>query len=460
MGKKVIVDRVILKDHTEVHPALDFYNGKAIVSVARPGVTKYDDGSAIAEQYSVCVTSEGESFIMTINELLNRKLYYLKELDVALDRWGIDDQEQFLQQLKNGSKPTVNLQEIHVSLKSLCIDLFDFNDSKLYDFFPTFIIYTYFFPLFESAPVLHLWGPAGSGKTKIMELMGLTCFNPVTSGNITEAGVFRLVEGRRGVCLLDESEDLSKTERGHAITNLILNGYRKGNLVYRMDKVGKTISSSHYNVFSPKVIANIAGIDKEALMSRAIRVVTSSTRNNEKANRYTAEAKEQAVVIRNQLYRACLLKFTDITEAKDNMPSVGLTGRSAEIWQGVLTIAWCVGGETWHNVSWLAIESSKAMQTELVSSNPVWDLLEVLLDFVERGKPKFYTSEAINQYLSNHRGETFGGKKQITQTLKQQGFQSVERRVKGRVCRGMILDRSTILEKLNFLTGTQFEIQQ
>jgi len=224
-----------------------------------------------------------------------------------------------------------------------------------------------------------------------------------------------------------------------------------------MDKVGKVIKSSHYDVYSPKVIANITGLDKEALLSRAIRVTTNSSRNVAKANKYTVEVKDKAVAIRNKLYRACLTKFEDVRHAKDTIPQIGLAGRSAEIWQGVLSIAWLANGEIWHNASWLAIESSKAMDKELVMSNPAWDLLETLLDFVEKGKPKFYTNEALHLYISNHKGETFGGKKQVTQILKQQGFQATERRIKGRVCRGIVLDRNAILKELNFLTGVEFE---
>lgn len=458
--KRIIVERRILEGYIEVHPALDFYNGKAIVAIGRPGLTSYDDDSRSFEQYSVCITSDGDLFILSPNEMIDRKLYYLKDLDLPSNQWEISNQEQFLKSLLNGNKPDIDLAVIHSSIKRLFVELFDFQDEKLYDFFPTFIIYTYFFPLFESAPVVHLWGPAGSGKTKVMEMLSLMAFNPVTSGNITEASVFRLVEGRRAVCLLDESEDLSKTERGKAIINLVLNGYRRGSKIYRSDKMGKTITSSHYDVFSPKVIANITGLTSEAMVSRAIRVVTSSSHNVSKANRFTVEIKDKATDIRNQLYQACLVKFKDIEIAKTSMPQIGLRGRSAEIWQGVLSIAWLVNGEAWHNVSWLAIESSKALEEELVSSNPVWDLLETLLDFVPQGKPKFITTESLHQHLASHKGDTFGSKRQITLMLKQQGFKTTWRRINGRGCRGMILERDMILEKLNTLTGIQFEVKK
>lgn len=452
MAKKTIISKTILKNHIEVHPALDFFNNKAIVSIGRPGVTGYDDGSSICEQYSSCITSDGDSFLLSVPEILSRKLYYLKELDLPLSRWEIEDQEQFVEQAKNGDKSSSSLIEIHSTLKELYSELLDFQEEKLYDFFPCFIIYTYFFPLFESAPVLHLWGPAGSGKTKVMELMGMTCFNPVTSGNITEASVFRLVEGRRAVCLLDESEDLSKTERGHAITNLILNGYRKGNLVYRMDRIGKVISSSHYDVYSPKVIANITGIDREALLSRAIRIVTSNTRNSAKANRYTAEVREQATNIRNQLYRACLTKHYDVVQARDRLPHIGLSGRASEIWQGILSIAWVLGTEVWHNISWLAIKSSKAIEEEIIASNPLWDLLEALLTIVKSDVPQFYSNETVWSCVSQHARGEFSSKQQITELLKRHGIRSRIRWIHGKTTKGFVFSREQIEDKLTTLT--------
>jgi len=454
LSKKSIVKRHILKGHTEIHPALDFYKSKAIVSVARPGITTYDDESSTFEQYPVCIVSDGDTFILTTKELIDRKLFYLKELDVALDRWEIEDQEKFVKQLLNGNKPDIIIPQIHSELKTFCNELFDFGDVKLYDFFPAFIIYTYFFPLFESAPVLHLWGPAGSGKTKIMELLSLTCFNPITSGNITEASVFRLVEGRRAVCLLDESEDLSKTERGRAITNLILNGYRRGNQIYRMDKVGRSIHSSHYDVYSPKVIANITGIDREALASRAIRIMTNSTRNSDKANRCVAEIlQDQATAIRSNLYKACLTKFKDVAETKDKMPDIGLVGRSAEIWQGVLTIAWLIGDETWHNISWLAKESAKAMERELIVANPIWDLLSALLNLVVSDSPNFYSNQAVWNCLERHAYGEFTSKQQVTDLLRRNGITSRIKWENKRTIRGFVISKKQLEEKLSYLTS-------
>jgi len=453
VARKTVTDRRILKGYTEIHPALDFYNGKAIVAVGRPGLTTYDDKSNICEQYSICITSDGDDFILSIDEILDRKLYYLKDLDLPLGQWEVEDQEQFLKQLKNGNKAGFDFKETHQEIRELFVELFDFQDEKLYDFFPTFIIYTYFFPLFESAPVVHLWGAAGSGKTKIMEMLGLMAFNPVTSGNITEASVFRLVEGRRAVCLLDESEDLSKTDRGHAITNLILNGYRRGNLIYRMDKVGKTIKSSHYDVYSPKVIANITGLDKEALLSRAIRVTTNSSRNVAKANKYTVEIKDKAIAIRNKLYRACLTKFEDVRHAREVMPEIGLAGRSAEIWQGMLSIAWLANSDAWHNLSWLAIESSKSLERELLVANPAWDLFSALLNVVNNDEPHFHSNAEIWDCINRYAEGEFNSKQQVTELLKRQGIPQRIKWVNQKTTRGFVLSKGQLEDKLSVLTS-------
>lgn len=453
MARKVITDRQILKGYTKVHPALDFYENTAIVAIGRPGLTTFEDKSHTCEQYSICITSDGDSFVLSIDEILKRKLYYLKELDLPPERWEIEDQEQFLKELRNGHNTRFDFKETHQSIRELFDALFDFTDDKLYDFFPCFIIYTYFFPLFESAPVVHLWGPAGSGKTKIMEMLSLMAFNPVTSGNITEASVFRLVEGRRAVCLLDESEDLSKTERGHAITNLILNGYRRGNLIYRMDKVGRNIMSSNYDVYSPKVIANITGLDKEALLSRAIRITTNSSRNTTKANRYTVEIKDKAHEIRNSLYKACLTKFEDVRQSRDNMPEIGLAGRAAEIWQGLLSIAWLINDEVWHNLSWLALESSKSMERELLVANPVWDLFSSLLAIVKNAKPRFYSNAEIWNCVVRHSEGEFQSKQQVTEMLKRQGIPQRIKWVDSKTIRGFVLDKEQLEDKLSILNS-------
>ena len=255
------------------------------------------------------------------------------------------------------------------------------------------------------------------------------------------------------MCLLDESEDLSKTERGHAITNLILNGYRKGNLIYRMDKIGKNITSSHYDVYSPKVIANITGLDKEALLSRAIRVTTNSSRNVTKANKYTAEIEIKASGIRNCLYRACLTKPEDVRHAKDTMPIIGLSGRSAEIWQGILSMAWLANDEVWHNLSWLAIESSKAMERELLVSNPIWDLFSALLNMVDNSKPKFYSNAEIWNCVNKHAEGEFQSKQQITDLLKRQGIPQRIKWVNNKTTRGSVLNKDQLEDKLSVLTS-------
>jgi len=220
-----------------------------------------------------------------------------------------------------------------------------------------------------------------------------------------------------------------------------------------MDKVGKTIHSSHYDVYSPKVIANITGIDREALASRAIRIMTNSTRNSDKANKCVADIETKAIAVRSSLYRSCLTKFGDVAKTKDKVPNIGLVGRSAEIWQGILTIAWLIGDETWHNISWLAKDSSKAMERELIVANPIWDLLSALLNIVISDNSNFYSNQAVWNCLERYACGEFLSKQQVTDLLRRNNIPSRIKWENKRTIRGFVMSKKQIEEKLSYLTS-------
>ena len=172
-----------------------------------------------------------------------------------------------------------------------------------------------------------------------------------------------------------------------------------------------------------------------------------------KANRYTVEVADRASEARSQLYRACLTKFEDVRHARDTMPSIGLSGRSAEIWQGILSIAWLANDEVWHNLSWLAIESSSSMERELLVANPIWDLFSTLLNMVKNSKPRFYSNAEIWNCVSKHAEGEFQSKQQITELLKRQGIPQRIKWINNKTTRGFVLDKEQLEDKLSVLTS-------
>ena len=70
------------------------------------------------------------------------------------------------------------------------------------------VMLSYCYPIFQAVPYLYLAGPAGSGKTRTMDLIGRMVFRPMFSSNISAANLFRTLHQRGGVLLLDEAERL------------------------------------------------------------------------------------------------------------------------------------------------------------------------------------------------------------------------------------------------------------
>ena len=193
------------------------------------------------------------------------------------------------------------------------------------------------------------------------------CFNPVNSSNISAASLFRLIENRRAIVILDESEDLLGSERCRDIRNMLLAGTGKSGETYRQEKsLNDKYTTQAYRVFSPKVIANIAGVDVAALQSRIIQVTTSCSTNPIKLNRDVTTEDTRWSDTRNQLYRLCLFRSDEVFTMQAKLPKHELSGRSFKIWEGILTISSLAGSEIWEEVLSYAKENKTNMESEML----------------------------------------------------------------------------------------------
>ena len=438
MNRRKIISVTPVNDYATIHPALDFFNGKAIVSVGGKWQLDYEDGGVEFENRPFCIVSDGDKFGYSKKELATRQLFHSGYLDIPFARWDFADIKDFAEEPSSLTFP-----QVYEQVKELFSHYIDFTDERLYSLFSCFIIYTYFYPLFNTAPILQLWGEFKTGKTKICSLLEAMAFNPINSANISSASVFRLIESRRSTILLDESEDLVTAERARDIRNMLLAGTGKSGETFRQEKdLHESFHTQSYKVFSPKLIANIAGIEIPAMQSRVIRITTLGTADKVKMNREVEQEDKRWQRARNNLYRLCLLRFNEVINRRQTLPQHQLKGRTFGIWQGILTIASLVGQEVWDSMTAYAMEDKERIDAgiEEISEEPTM-MLRKLLEATKHEDTVRFTPDQLLEYLS---GFDFTSKRDLGLKLGRFGLHSRVLSLNGHYGRYYTLNRKKL----------------
>jgi hypothetical protein len=370
----ITVKSVNVNNFREIHPALDFWDNNAIVSIS----TKWMDmqekkqGDEIKKRIvyrktPTCIMNDGDTFSCGSNkeELAKRRLFFVGKLDIPIGRWSDSDIKAFSHDRISGS-----FEEVFKLVRANYMTYLDVHDPKIYDLLSCFTIYTYFYPIFNTSPVLQFYGDFGTGKSRICSLLEAMAFNPVNSSNITSATIFRVIESRRATILLDESEDLSGTPKGKEITNMLLAGTGKSGEALRQQKDSDDdFETQTFKLYSPKVIANIVGVELAPLLSRIIRVTMIAIKPDKNiADRDIEQEDLNWLMIRNQLYRLCLIRFKELIDSKDNLPDHGLSARNLGIWKGMFAIANLAGEEVWESIVKYAYENKEIIESEIANS--------------------------------------------------------------------------------------------
>jgi hypothetical protein len=406
---KVLQNTEPVNHYITIHPALDFWDNKAIVAIGckwqetyqvytNSGKPKGTEIHFVNAPY--CITSNGDNFRLNREELAKRQLYYNGKIELPeITRWQYEDIQKF-----SDDNNSITFKQLFELIRKEYEYYVDYIDERFYDLLTCFVVYTYFYPLFFNAPVLQFWGEMRTGKTKNLMLLEAMAFNPVNSANISCSSVFRLIESRRATILFDESEDLMTSERAREIRNMLLAGTGKSGETFRQEKQDNdTYSTKSYRIFSPKVIANIAGIDLPALLSRSIRISTVATQNKDKDNRCVELEDEKWQYIRNQLYRVCLSRFNEVEAVRDCIKDIeGINGRSFYMWHGILTIAKLTNdSNVFDSLVKLAIENKEEMEAEIALYNEQPEEMVRLLIKLCQDNPEqeYFSGEEIMDVL-------------------------------------------------------------
>jgi hypothetical protein len=199
---------------------------------------------------------------------------------------------------------------------------------------------TYVYVAWDAVPYLYVGGPAGSGKTRVFELLSRLCFRPLVSSNLSAPALFRTLHDRGGTLLLDEAERLNEGAPDVAeLRSILLAGYKRGGKASRLESSGDSFSMNEFAVFGPKALACI-NAPTGPLATRCIPIAMfRSSPDSLKPRRRLDENAARWRILRDQLHRLTLGPLGFAAPILSHMTDVcPLAGRQYELWQPLLAL--------------------------------------------------------------------------------------------------------------------------
>ena len=354
-----------------------------------------------------------------------------KPILLTENRWALEDIKEFLQEHDNTCNPDP------IDLLSSLVDTWrwhlEFPTEGEYLYESLWDAATYFQSIFDTFPYVYYSGVKRCGKTKALTVHSAIAFNAIFTNNMSVASIFRLVQNGRVTLLLDESEKLSSPDRAQEFRSLLLSGYKRGAVVYRVEKDSKEkLVPTAFEVYSPKCLANIGGIES-VLEDRCRVVVLQRSRNRAIVDKDVNLRSPLWPKLRASLYRLFLEYFQEVRQIHENLNELSekeelishlakvadrdvtdfesLTARQLELWRAIFTMAIffdshsSADGEYLKAMIELAIQDSKSKMIEDVTESSDMVLAETLLqmvsalDWVDEYVPiKVVTAHMIGRY--------------------------------------------------------------
>ncbi|HEU5348607.1 MAG TPA: hypothetical protein VFU63_08345, partial [Ktedonobacterales bacterium] len=121
---------------------------------------------------------------------------------------------------------------------------------------------TYVHPLFEFLPILHLQGPAESGKSRAAAVLAALAFNGLLTGSPTPAALFREAHEGRYTQFLAEADHLAELDSGDTFVRQLQSSCAKAEASVALMEgstaaKGTPFQVARYHSFVPRVLLSI-----------------------------------------------------------------------------------------------------------------------------------------------------------------------------------------------------------
>lgn len=311
----------------------------------------------------------------------------------------------------NIQKADVTPSKLVRELEKYIREIYYTDDETIYKVIALYIYSTYFYQLFGETAYLHITGEKGTGKSLICRILELFCFCSKYVVAASEAAIFRCISCEGGTFILDEMENIGSREKANdsMMATILKAGYNRGcGQTIRCNTEDGTVE--RFCLYSPKIIANIFGID-DVVSDRCIKIpvkkfASDLTKDKLNIKIFEYENKHNFKEFTSNCCLSALLYFEEVFEAFKTVEFSAESSRTTQILRPLAVLAEFVGTDYKEALNQYYKECIAKDKAWIKTNTPEGIMKEVLMDVAKEIKGT--TNALLNE--DNHIQRNYFGK--------------------------------------------------
>ena len=164
-----------------------------------------------------------------------------------------------------------------------------------------FVLHTWIYDVGDYAMQIQVLGDFGSGKTRLLKVLRLICYNALMLSGGTSLSAYRRLQSKfQGTLLINEFEPNKSSEDSNELIQWINSGFERDLPIALTNKLNPEVQE-FFIPFSPKIFASRNVIENVATRSRLIVIKMEKKTREDIPIELPQEAYEEAEELRNKL---------------------------------------------------------------------------------------------------------------------------------------------------------------
>jgi hypothetical protein len=164
-----------------------------------------------------------------------------------------------------------------------------------------FVLHTWIYDVGDYAMQIQVLGDFGSGKTRLLKILRLICYNALMLSGGTSLSAYRRLQSKfQGTLLINEFEPNKSSEDSNELIQWINSGFERDLPIALTNKLNPEVQE-FFIPFSPKIFASRNIVENVATRSRLIVIKMEKKTREDIPIELPQEAYEEAEELRNKL---------------------------------------------------------------------------------------------------------------------------------------------------------------